>query len=184
LPVGRGAGRIGRVEPLSENRIRDSFVNCSKGEAKRLSLPGRLVDLNWLDLDFLGWRDPKAGNNAYVVVPRAGGPVGVALKIASQLGGRIKGSMCTWCCTTHGTGDVALFSARRVGSAGKLGNTVGTYVCANLACPLYVKGTLRAAVIQPGERLTVERRVERMMANLHGFVDEVLTDGSRRAAAG
>ena len=47
------------VEPLTEREIRAAFVNCSKGEAKRLHVPRDLAEQPWDDLDFLGWRDPR-----------------------------------------------------------------------------------------------------------------------------
>lgn len=159
------------MEPLVETTIRSSFANCSKGEAKRLALPGKLTEIAWADLDFLGWRDPKAANNGYLVFPRDGATVGLAL-VATQ--GKLKQSMCAFCLTTHGTGDVALFTARRAGAAGKLGNTVGTYLCADLACSLYVRGLRKPAVPNPKESLSTAERSERMLANLNRFADEVL----------
>jgi hypothetical protein len=53
--------------PVTENEIRGSFINCSKGEAKRLNLPRDLDSRRWEDLDFLGWRDPMAHERAYLV---------------------------------------------------------------------------------------------------------------------
>ncbi|WP_434096241.1 FBP domain-containing protein [Streptosporangium roseum] len=43
------------TRPVTERDIRTSFVNRSKGEAKRLDLPEDLADHPW---DDLGWRDP------------------------------------------------------------------------------------------------------------------------------
>ncbi|TGN78537.1 FBP domain-containing protein, partial [Streptomyces griseoluteus] len=48
------------MRPLTEQDIRASFVNCSKGDAKRLAVPRDLAERPWDDLDFLGWRDPGA----------------------------------------------------------------------------------------------------------------------------
>ena len=48
------------MRPLTEQDIRNSFVNCSKGEAKRMFVPHDLGERPWDDLDFLGWRDPGA----------------------------------------------------------------------------------------------------------------------------
>jgi hypothetical protein len=61
------------VQPLTEREIRAAFVNCSKGEAKRLNVPRDLATRPWDDLDFLGWRDPQAPERAYLVA-QAGGP--------------------------------------------------------------------------------------------------------------
>lgn len=43
------------MRALTEKDIRSSFVNCSKGEAKRLTVPRDLEARPWDDLDFLGW---------------------------------------------------------------------------------------------------------------------------------
>lgn len=68
------------MKPLTEQDIRSSFVNCSKGEAKRISLPRDLEQRPWEHLDFLGWRDPGAPDRSYLVTERAGLPVGVTLR--------------------------------------------------------------------------------------------------------
>ncbi|MFC7512058.1 FBP domain-containing protein [Streptomyces thermocarboxydus] len=48
------------MKALTERDIRGSFINCSKGEAKRLHVPRDLDGRPWDDLDFLGWGDPGA----------------------------------------------------------------------------------------------------------------------------
>ena len=169
---------IGGVEPLDEATIRASFVNCSKGEARRLAMPGRLADVDWADLDFLGWRDPKAPANAYLVLPRDGKVVGLAMRAATPHSSQLKRSVCALCLTTHGAADVSLFAARRTGNAGKLGNTVGTYICADLACSLYLRGKRRPSTPNARVSSTVDEQVERTMTSLNKFVDEVLTDNA------
>ena len=42
--------------------------------------------------------------------------------------------MCNICHTMQPGNQVALFSARRAGDAGRRGDSVGTYVCADLSC--------------------------------------------------
>ncbi|WP_306436924.1 FBP domain-containing protein [Rhodococcus sp. 15-649-2-2] len=42
------------VEPLSGPNIRSSFINSTKGEATRLTLPAVLDSVPWNDIDFLG----------------------------------------------------------------------------------------------------------------------------------
>lgn len=169
---------IGAVEPLDEATIRASFVNCSKGEARRLSMPGRLDEVGWADLDFLGWRDPKAPANAYLVLPRYGEVVGLAMRAAAPHKSQLKRSLCALCQTTHAAADVSLFAARRIGQAGKLGNTVGTYICADLACSLYIRGKRKPSTPTPRVSSTVDEEVARTMASLNKFVDEVLTDNA------
>ena len=67
LAGGPGSGLASSVvKPLTEPEIRAAFVNCSKGEAKRASIPRDLSGQPWEDLDFLGWRDPQSPERAYL----------------------------------------------------------------------------------------------------------------------
>ena len=43
-------------------------------------------------------------------------------------------AMCLLCQTAQAGDAVSLFTARRTGAAGRNGNTVGTYMCADLGC--------------------------------------------------
>ena len=61
--------------------------------------------------------------------PRTAGAEGVSNKTV----------MCALCRSTHSGGGVALFVARRAGAAGRNDNTVGTYICADLACSMYAR---------------------------------------------
>ncbi|MBF8186417.1 FBP domain-containing protein [Nonomuraea sp. K274] len=164
------------MRPVSERDIRTSFVNCSKGEAKRLGVPKDLTDLPWESLDFLGWRDPGAPERVYLVAERDGTLVGIALRATSGASrGFTSRSMCSLCLTTHTSGGVALMAARRTGEAGRQGNSVGQYLCTDLACSLYTRGKKAAAgggVVD--ESLTLEEKVARTQANLRSFLDKVV----------
>jgi hypothetical protein len=72
------------MRPLTEQDIRSSFINCSKGEAKRLAIPRDLSERPWNDLDFLGWRDPGAPDRSYLVTERGDRLVGVTLRFPSS----------------------------------------------------------------------------------------------------
>ena len=110
------------MRPFSEHDVRLSFVNCSKGEAKRLNLPKDFAELSWDDLDFLGWRDPGAPERAYLVAERDGRPLGVALRTTPKsFRGFTTRGMCSLCLTTRAGGDVSLMTARRIGEAGRWG---------------------------------------------------------------
>ncbi|WP_367130175.1 FBP domain-containing protein [Saccharothrix sp. HUAS TT1] len=162
------------MEPVTEGDIRASFVNCTKGEAKRLSVPGDLAERPWDDLDFLGWRDPAAPQRAYLVARTADGPTGVALRLASSDAGQVRRTMCSLCLTTHQGNGVVLMTARKAGRSGLQGNSVGLYVCADLACSLYLRGKKDAG---PGgrlhESLTTEEKAERTAAKVAGFLARV-----------
>ncbi len=166
------------MRSLTERDIRSSFVNCSKGEAKRLAVPRDLAGQPWDDLDFLGWRNPAAPERGYLVTESVRGPaglVGVALRRAIPPAGQARRSMCSLCLTTHSGGGVALMTARKAGRGGQQGNSVGAYMCTDLACSLYLRGKRDAG---PGgrlpESLTLPEKVERTMANLATFLDKVI----------
>ncbi|MET9226019.1 FBP domain-containing protein [Lentzea sp. NPDC003310] len=161
------------MKPLTEHDLRTSFVNSTKGEAKRMHVPKDLGERPWDDLDFLGWTDPAAPDRSYLVIELDGRPTGIALRRAAPAG-RARKSMCSWCLTTHSGDGVVLMSARKAGKSGQLGNTVGVYVCADLACSLYLRGKKSAG---PGSRfhesLSLDEQVERMVSGISAFLDRV-----------
>jgi hypothetical protein len=164
------------MEPLAEAQIRGSFVNCSKGEARRISLPRDLGELPWEHLDFLGWRDQGAPDRAYLVSPRQDGePVGITLRIAP--GARrnlLRSSLCGLCLTSHSGGGVDLLAAPLAGAAGRQGNTVALYMCADLACSLYVRGRKTSPLVKRlEESLTLEEQIARTRRNLDGFLARI-----------
>ncbi|MDT0266652.1 FBP domain-containing protein [Streptomyces sp. DSM 44915] len=166
------------MKPLSEPEIRASFVNCSKGAAKRLFVPHDLAERPWDDLDFLGWRDPQAPDRAYLVAELDGRPRAVALRGQGRGAWGTRRGMCSLCLTAH-TGGVSLLVAPRAGRAGQQGNSVGAYVCDDLCCPLYVRGRKETGSdARLRESITVEEKIDRMMTNLTAFLAKV-TDRSR-----
>ena len=161
------------MQPLTADEIRRSFVNSSKSLVKAMTLPPKFAELPWESLDYLGWRDPKAPNRAYLVVRRNDGVTGIALNTQATGKPRRGTGLCDLCHTAHQVTDVALFAARRAGAAGRDGNTVGTYICADLACSLYLRG-LRELEVPQGETTSPEERAERLNNRLEGFVNRVL----------
>ena len=160
------------MDAITERDIRASFVNCSKGEAKRLPAPRDLADRPWEDLDFLGWTDPSFPGRGYIVVPRENGPVGIAMRFEPNGSG--KSQMCTVCLTTHSRGGVALMTAAKVGDAGRAGNTLGTYMCIDLACSLYARGKKKPALgSRYREDLEPEEKIARVRENLDAFLDRL-----------
>ncbi len=162
------------MRSLTEQDIRNSFINCSKGEAKRLAVPRDLGERPWDDLDFLGWRDPGAPDRSYLVTEREGRLVGVAMRFQAAQRGFLHRSMCSLCLTTHPRGGVSLMTARKAGAAGREGNSVGAYMCTDLACSLYVRGK---KVPESGSRfdesLTLAEQIDRTTGRLAAFLDKV-----------
>ncbi|MGW7100662.1 FBP domain-containing protein [Streptomyces sp. NPDC054838] len=165
------------MDPLTEQQIRSSFVNCSKGEAARLKLPLDFAELPWDDLDFLGWVDPGAPLRAHIVRPAAdGSAVGITLRVpGANRAGAFKSSICQICLTGHASSGVALLVAPLAGARGREGNSVGTYLCADLACSLYMRGKRQPKLRTRGyeETLSLEERVARAEANLDAFTAKV-----------
>ncbi|MEU4427062.1 FBP domain-containing protein [Actinoplanes sp. NPDC024001] len=167
------------MEPLDERAIRASFVNCSKGEASRIKLPAGFADgsVPWSDLDFLGWTDPGAPQRALLVVPGADGPTGMVLRRPSERKvSALRSSMCRICLTDHAASGVALFVAPLAGPAGRNGNTVGEYICADLACSLYLRGKRqpKMRLVRREETLSLAERVDRALTNLAAFTGRVV----------
>ena len=166
------------MDPITESQIKSSFVNCSKGEAKRLHVPKDLDTQPWDDLDFLGWGDPSLRGRCYLAVPGTvtGGDADTLTSVAMRFetGGSRKSQMCTICLTTHASGDVALMTARKTGESGRRGNTVGTYMCGDLACSLYARRKRTPALgNQYREDTSVDERVERVRTNLAAFLARI-----------
>lgn len=162
------------MRPLTERDIRTSFVNCTKGAAKRLPVPRDLAERPWDDLDYLGWRDPQAPDRGYLVTAWDGHPRGLTLRYPSRpAAAQARRSTCSLCMTTH-TGGVSLMVAPKAGKAGQRGDSVGVYLCRDLCCSLYVRDKKDAG---PGgrlhESLTLDEQIQRTVANLAAFIDRV-----------
>jgi hypothetical protein len=158
---------------MTEQQLRRSFVNCSRGEARSMTLPKGFADLDWTELDLLGWRDPKAPLRGYLVLDVADGPVGVAVRAAESRMSARTAVMCLLCQTGQSGDAVSLFTARRTGEAGRNGNTVGTYICADLGCSERVRTEIPPwlQLRDPGEVVT-ERAAE-LRARAAGFLGAV-----------
>ena len=139
-----------------------------------MNLPRDLGEVAWADLDYLGWRDPQSPARGYLVAEHAGRTCGIVLRAPGVGVGR-RASMCSLCLTVR-SGGVALMVAPRAGRAGQRGHSVGTPMCADLACSLYVRGRLTTSGPVLQETLTTEQRIARLVANLDTFLARVLRE--------
>jgi FBP C-terminal treble-clef zinc-finger len=161
------------VHALTEQQVRRSFLNCSQGEAKGLALPKGFADLDWAALELLGWRDPKAPLRGYVVVEADDRPVGIAVRAAESRMSARTTAMCLLCQTTQSGDAVSLFTARRTGAAGRNGNTVGTYMCADLGCAERVRTEIPPWLLDRDPAEVVAGRAAELRERVRGFVDAV-----------
>jgi hypothetical protein len=160
------------MKPLDQQQIRSAMANSTRGEASRMVFPAGFGGLEFADLEYLGWRDPKAPQRGYLVSWHDDRAVGIALRAPE--GASKKSVMCTLCRSTHSSGGVALFAAARAGAAGRNGNTVGTYICADLACSTYIRQPKATLAVVPEPGVDVEERIEGLLHRTAAFVDRVL----------
>ena len=161
------------MHALTETQVRRSFVNCSRGEANGLTLPKGFDGLDWTDLEMLGWRDPKAPLRGYLVLEIDEAPLGIAVRAADTRMSSRTAAMCLLCQTTQPGDAVSLFTARRTGDAGRNGNTVGTYMCADLACSHRVRTEIPPWLQDRDPAEVVAERAEELRERVQGFVDAV-----------
>ncbi len=161
---------------LTEDAIRRSLVNCSRSEAAGVTLPRDLDSFDWTNADVLGWRDAKAELRGYLVHEHEGRAVGLALRAADTKMSSRRSAMCLLCHSVQSAAAVSLFTARRVGQAGRNGNTVGTYICADLDCAHRVLDVPPTALHLDAElqALAVEERVAGLRQRLQAFTADVL----------
>lgn len=161
------------MKPLSEHEIRNSLVNVTLGEAERIPLPG-LHEVVWEDREFLGWRDSRSPHRGYVAYWRGDRPVCIMLRESEARMARGIAAMCSLCHTPQPGHQVSLFAAPRAGDAGKDGNTVGTYICSDLACSIIIRIVPPPSDMQPNPSEIVARRSTGLSSRLDSFVDGVL----------
>jgi hypothetical protein len=162
------------VDALTEPQIRAAFVNCTKGEAKRLNIPKDLAARPWEHLDYFGWRDPQNPARGSLVADLGGTLTAVMLRAPDNTVGHARKSLCSLCLTAH-SGGVSLMVAPRAGKSGQQGNSVGTYICADLACSLYIRGKRDTGTSAMHETLTLDQRIARLATNLEVFLARVRT---------
>ena len=160
------------MQPLTESDIRNSLVNASAGDSARMTLPG-LHEVLWDQREYLGWRDPRAPQRAYIVQWRDGEPVGMMLRAADNRMSRGINAMCSLCQTPQPAGQVSLFSAPRAGEAGRDGNTVGTYICADLGCAVRVRTEIPPWLRTRDPEEVVRERTAELRDRVDGFLGAV-----------
>jgi hypothetical protein len=160
------------MKPMSEAEIRTAMVNAGPGEAERMPVPG-LHEVVWSDREYLGWRDPGSPLRGYIVYWSGDRPVGIALR-ASEVRLQPGSALCSLCNTTQPAGQVTMFSATLAGDAGRSGNSVGTYMCADLACSLLIRIAPPSYDWLPDTSQVIAERIAGLEARLHAFGDRIV----------
>ena len=166
------------MRPLTENDVRGAFVNATDDELRVMEMPHDFVLVDWDYLDFFAWRDPHTPRRGYIVVETDGRLEGIVLRATDP--GRTRSGMCNICHTLQPGNQVSMFTARRAGERGRRGDSVGTYICADLSCHENVRLAHPLApneVRPPGQ---VDMRLDGTRRRMHAFVARVLESDEAR----
>ncbi|MGO3192293.1 MAG: FBP domain-containing protein, partial [Microbacterium sp.] len=120
------------MRALTESDVRAAFINATDDELRMIEMPHDFLLVDWDFHDFLAWRDPASSKRGCVLVQTDDGVIGVVVRASDP--GRSRNGMCNICQTMQPGNQVALFSARKAGPAGRRGDSIGTYICADLSC--------------------------------------------------
>ncbi|HWH27155.1 MAG TPA: FBP domain-containing protein [Pseudolysinimonas sp.] len=160
------------MKELTEADIRGCLVNAGPEDAATMPLPG-LHETVWGDREYLGWRDPGSPQRGYLVYWRGEEPVGIVLR-ASDVRLRPGAAVCSLCNTPQPATQVTMFSAARAGKAGERGDSVGTYICADLACSLLIRIAPPQYEMLPSPTEVIARRAQVLSTRVDAFVARVL----------
>ena len=163
------------MKPLSPDEIKLAMINMSESELAAMSFPG-LHETLWDEREFLGWRDVQNYLFGYIVFWLDDKARGFMLRAAeNQMPAGIS-AMCVICRTAQPAPQVSLFVAAKAGKAGERGSTVGTYLCADLACPTLIRMASHSRADSAGTRTPKAAQEGSMIARLQNFSERVLTD--------
>ncbi|WP_244524263.1 FBP domain-containing protein [Geodermatophilus dictyosporus] len=96
-----------------------------------------------------------------------------ALRAAESRMSARRSVVCLLCRSTHSGDAVSLFTARRAGAAGRNGDTVGTYVCADLGCAARARTEIPPWLRDRDPVEVGEERVAELRERVAEFVDAV-----------
>ncbi|XKF77525.1 FBP domain-containing protein [Glutamicibacter arilaitensis] len=162
------------MQPLTEKTIRSSFLNASRSETKKLTLPENFSTLDWENLEYLGWRDPKMPQRGYLIHSNSTGQIrALLLRSADGLRKRSSVAMCDICRDVNIPCYVSMFSTRRAGQAGRDGDTLGTMICANFECSTNVRIPPPKNPIYPDPMVVVAERIKLLEERVNSFISRV-----------
>lgn len=159
------------MQQLTENQIKKSFVNASRREVEKIKLPAHIAEADWSNREYIGWTDPKILQRSYVIVPVDDVPRGVVLRSAPSAK---KQAMCNWCEDIHELDGVRMFIAKKAGSSGRNGNTLGTLIHGEFECPDMVRNPPRAIEGQNDPEAFIARRVATLSDHAATFVKRIM----------
>jgi hypothetical protein len=82
--------------------------------------------------------------------------------------------MCSLCHTPQPSTQVVMFSAPRGGEAGRDGNSIGTYICADLGCSIMIRIVPGTSELMLMRDELIARRSAGLQQRLENFTANVL----------
>ena len=143
------------MRALTRAEARSAIVNVDPAEGK-VRLPGHFDALRWEELDYLGWRDPRAPSRAFLVADVDGRAVGALLRQSPSH-------------AEAGSRD----PRKRLSS-------VGLLLCTDLDCHRNVRTVRSGGPLDPPPDEVVRTRREGLRARTVAFL-HTLTDGAPTA---
>jgi hypothetical protein len=162
------------VRPVTPEQIRAGMINMSDKDLESMSLPG-LHETLWDEREFLGWREVNHNTKGYLVFWVGDDVRGLMVRSAESQMPAGKSAMCVLCHTAQPAPQVSLFVAPKAGEQGRRGNTVGTYLCADLACSTLIRITPPESEDHPDPEKIVRHKAVGMRQRLENFSDRVLS---------
>jgi hypothetical protein len=86
-------------------------------------------------------------------------PIGLVLRASPSSPPPGVAAMCSLCHSARPSDQITMFSAPRAGEAGLNGNSVGTYVCDDLACSHVLRHVPPGTAAKSAEEVLAERIV-------------------------
>ena len=165
------------MRAVTEDMIRASMINMSVDELEVMTIPG-LHETVWEEREFLGWRDAHHKTRGYLVFWAGDDLWGLMVRAAASPmpGGR--SAMCVLCHTHQPAPQVSLFTAPKTGEAGARGASVGTYLCADLACSLLIRVLPVASAEIPQPETIVTHKTRGMKDRLWNFSKRVRSEAA------
>lgn len=161
------------MQKITAQQIRSSFINASRSETAKLTLPREFDTLDWDSLDFLGWRDAKMPLRGYLVVPVPRGLTGIMLRAPEGGAKKSRSVLCELCRDVFSKDDVLLWVAKRAGQSGRNGNAIGTLICADFLCSGNVRVEPPANEINPDPAAVALRQIDGLVARTELFLNRV-----------
>jgi hypothetical protein len=164
------------MKPLTRDQIVASLVNMSEVDLRVMSFPG-LHETLWDEREFLGWRDAHHPTKGYMVFWVGDEARGLMVRSAESSMPAGRSALCALCHTQQPAPQVSLFVAPKTGEEGAKGNTVGTYLCADLSC----SAMIRMVVDIPGATAAQEllaRKSDSIRQRLENFSRRVTSENA------